>query len=350
MEDAKVDGRLQVTAALALLDRSLLVKWSAFEMRFTPVSRETFEKSWRQIHPAFGRLMCWMLFSAGAELLAKGACLCAGLDFRRNRQVPSYPDGQLETWSRDFLSNWATIGTVELPQYGTLGSLIYDQNNRPPLLRQLCNVRGVASSDAELLLAAYTLLAKSIRNRDAHAYVPNVRDQHLSLVPELFVNCFNLLVAPMTHGTDPISGWQDSAEMLIQVLRWPTENAYNDEEFLGLRERMKFFHEDQEMEKLTLGLFVTDAGMKGINELPALKEVYLESSELTDACLKDVKLLTRLEFLHIYRGSITDAGLETLADIATLKRLRVRLGYTKITEAGIRQFKRRRRDVQVLSQ
>jgi hypothetical protein len=153
-----------------------------------------------------------------------------------------------------------------------LGDLIY---GKPALLQQLCTVRGVSSSDANLLLAAYRLLAKSIRNRDAHAYVPHVRDQHLSLVPELFVKCFNLFVAPMRHGTDPISGWQDSATMLVEVLRWPTDNAYNDEEFAGLRERMKFFHEGQKMEKLTLGLFVTDAGIKGINELPALKEVYL---------------------------------------------------------------------------
>jgi hypothetical protein len=64
--------------------------------------------------------------------------------------------------------------------------------------------------------------------------------------------------------------------------------------------------------------------------------------------LKELKLLKKLELLSIYRGSFTDAGLRTLADIGSLNRLRVTQGFTKITAAGIQQFKRRRRDVQVV--
>jgi hypothetical protein len=217
MVDPKVDGQLQVTAALALLNRSHLIEWSASEMRFAPVSRKTFEDFWRQeIHPVFGRLMCWMLFSAGAELLAKGACLCAGIDFRRARLVPAYPHDlashELEAWSGNFLSDWRTLETVPSRDYRTLGDLIYD---RPAPLEQLCAATGLEHSDTQLVLAAYVLLAKSIRNRDAHAYVPQVRDQHHSLVSELFVKCFTFLITPLKSGTPPMHQWP-SAEVLVE--------------------------------------------------------------------------------------------------------------------------------------
>ena len=42
-------------------------------------------------------------------------------------------------------------------------------------------------------MASYRLLQHSIRNRDAHAYIPNVRDSHYNLVPELFSRSLNLL-------------------------------------------------------------------------------------------------------------------------------------------------------------
>ena len=347
MEDAKVDGQLQITAALTLLDKSLLVKWSASEMAFTSIRRETFDKSWRQIHPAFGEDDVLDAFLAGAELLAKGACLYGGVDFRREQQVPKYPDGQLHDWSRAFLSNPASNGSMLVANYGTLGNLVYPSNNQPALLRRLCNSIGVSSADADLLVAAYTLLAKSIRNRDAHAYVPHVRDQHLSLVPELFVDCFNLLIAPMRQGTNPISRWKDDAELLVQVLQWPTEEAYDDEKLAGLRERAKFFRKQTEIEKGTLGLTVTNNGIKGINELTALKELDLSSSYLTDDCITELLALKRLEIIGIYRGKITDSGLMRLTRIRSLKKLQVRQGYTNITDAGIRQFKQRRPDVQV---
>ena len=349
MEDPKVDGRLQVTAALALLDRSLLVKWSASEMCFSPVHKETFGKSWRQIHPVFGRLICWMLFSAGAELLAKGACLCAGLDFRESRPTPRYPAGGLEDWSKKFLSDWKALEIVDLPYYETLGRLIYDDKNKgPALLRQLCALRGVGSADMQLLLAAYTLLAKSIRNRDAHAYVPNVRDQHLSLVPELFVACFNLLVAPLRHCSPPISEWQDSAEALVKVLRRPfSTNVDDDDDLASLCQRLKFFDEVQTLDKLTLGLNVTDAGIKSVSALANIKELHLNSSQLTNAFLENLKSLKNLESLHIYRGLITDYGLIVIAGIGTLRQLHVGGGVTRITKLGLEQFKKRRPDVQI---
>jgi hypothetical protein len=71
--DFDIDGRLQVTAGVSLLECSRLVEWSPDQAEFSAVPREIFEFSWRRdVDPVFGRLVCWINFSAGAEMLAKG--------------------------------------------------------------------------------------------------------------------------------------------------------------------------------------------------------------------------------------------------------------------------------------
>lgn len=83
MQDFKINGRLQVTAALSLLESSRLVHWKAGSACFTPVDWETFESSWREdVDPVFGRIICWINFSAGAEFLAKGICLLREIDIQ----------------------------------------------------------------------------------------------------------------------------------------------------------------------------------------------------------------------------------------------------------------------------
>ncbi len=77
--DAATDGKLQVLAAVALLEQSRLVEWMPKHAKFRPVPRETFEFSWKKdVDPVFGRLICWINFSAGAEFLAKGVCILRG--------------------------------------------------------------------------------------------------------------------------------------------------------------------------------------------------------------------------------------------------------------------------------
>jgi hypothetical protein len=94
MLDPKADGRLQLTAALALLATSRLVLWAPDALAFCPVERDDFEARWRkEVHPVFGRLICWITFSAGAELLAKGVCLSSGIEVRDPHTVPTYPQG-----------------------------------------------------------------------------------------------------------------------------------------------------------------------------------------------------------------------------------------------------------------
>ena len=88
----------------------------------------------------------------------------------------------LSTWASQFLKNQNCAGTIKTAHFGTLHDLtIQNRNdNGDAALESLCEKVKATHSDKELLLAAYTLLGRTIRNRDAHAYVPNVRDDHLT--------------------------------------------------------------------------------------------------------------------------------------------------------------------------
>jgi hypothetical protein len=200
MLDRKTDGRLQVTAALSLLERSGLVEWNPEQGTFEPVERDAFEFYWRRgIDPVFGRLMCWINFSAGAEFLAKGICLVNDIELRDECPVPTYPTTEIDSWASQFKSNWKQAGTVPVTNFGTLEKLTHGKN--APLARLYEVVTPKPSSeDTNRMYAAYELLHKSIRNRDVHAYVPRVRDSHHHLVPELFSGCFNLLVSWIPDG------------------------------------------------------------------------------------------------------------------------------------------------------
>lgn len=220
MYDSTTDGRLQVTAALSLLEFSRLVKWDPGAARFAPVARETFESAWRKdVDSVFGRLICWIIFSAGAEFLAKGVCLINHVEIRRAHQVPVHPSADLENWVAQFRKNWRSAGTLPATDFGTLGQLY---TNRPtsadPALKRLCDKVKAGHDQQELLLATYEFLARTIRNRDAHAYVPHVRDYYFSLVPELFARCFNLLVSWLPSGPRTLNEWRQEAEEYIAAL------------------------------------------------------------------------------------------------------------------------------------
>lgn len=222
MLDPNIDGRLQVTAAASLLEASLLVRWNPVFAQFTPAPRDEFESLWqRDIDPVFGRLICWISFSAGAEFLAKGVCLLNGVDIRlpkSPKKVPAYPSSDLPSWIADFRRDWRSHGILNTTNFGTLGNLV-GENSRPGFdLKQLCVTVGARPDQEELLLAAYDFLARTIRNRDAHAYVPNVRDHHHSLVPDLFATSFNLLLTWLPGGHGTLNKWRDEAARFIASL------------------------------------------------------------------------------------------------------------------------------------
>jgi hypothetical protein len=223
MYDAYIDGRLQVTAAVSLLEFSRLVQWNPNSTRFIPVPRQTFEFSWeKDVDPVFGRLICWINFSAGAEFLAKGVCLLHNVEIRSPKEVPAHPRSgtDMRMWVTEYRKDRKSLGTRMTRKFGTLGDLTRrnSQTKADAALKRLCVAAKATDEQQELLLAAYDFLAETIRNRDSHAYVPKVRDDHFSVVPELFVDCFNLLVSWLPGGPVVLTNWRDEAREFVASL------------------------------------------------------------------------------------------------------------------------------------
>ncbi|HEV2987215.1 MAG TPA: hypothetical protein VG759_02150 [Candidatus Angelobacter sp.] len=214
MLDALRDGRLQVTAAASLLENSRLVEWIPKTKLFVPVPRDIFEYSIRRdVDPVFGRLICWILFSAGAEFLVKGLCLVEGIKICTEKEVPEYPSNELKAWIPNYRKNWKHNGIVKVPNFGTIAGFLQNKKGGDPShLKMLCDKKNASPEEEDLLFAGYDFLARRIRNRDAHAYIPNVRDSHYSLVPDLFCNCFNLLVSWLPDGGETLNSWRGEAQ------------------------------------------------------------------------------------------------------------------------------------------
>ena len=218
------DGQLQICAALSLLNNSRLVAWKAELAAFKPVDRDIFELSWRKdVDPDFGRLICWMSFAAGAEFFAKGVCLIRGVEIRTEQSVPMYPSESIKDWVPRFLKHPDEKGTmVSATDYGTLGDFTRNGMRNGVKMEaafpRLFKVVNATATERDLLRAAYELLRKSIRNRDAHAYAPNVRDSHHNLVPQLFTESFNLLASWLPGGPSTLTQWQAEARTLIASL------------------------------------------------------------------------------------------------------------------------------------
>lgn len=205
------DGRLQVTAAVSLLEKSLLVEWDSRTARFNPIQKDQFEQTWRRnVDPVFGRLICWIMFAVGSEFLAKGVCLVREIEIRTEQEVPRYPSEPIKQWASKYRKDWRVGGTMMTTFFGTLSDLTTDKKSEASLSR-LCTEVSATDEQKELLLASYDLLRKTIRNRDAHAYVANVRDLHHSLVPEIFCQCFNLLADWLPGGPIIINKWRSEA-------------------------------------------------------------------------------------------------------------------------------------------
>ena len=147
-------------------------------------------------------------------MLAKGVCLLHKVEIRSPQTVPAYPSGDLAAWSTAYLKDWKSGETMPSVNYGTLGHLVDQTNPKtklPPALPRLFDKVNAMQLDREIILAAYGILARTIRNRDAHAYIPNVRDHHFSLVSQLFARCFNLLVSWLPDGSGTLNFWKQEA-------------------------------------------------------------------------------------------------------------------------------------------
>lgn len=214
------DGQLQVTAAVSLLEHSRLIDWSRNHHEFTAVGPEVFEFYWQKaVDPVFGRLICWISFSAGAELLLKGICLLRGIEIRQQVDVVRPPHGlnDYNAWASAIRGNWKSQ-TIKATSFGTLGGMLWNENNADSVLERLCVAANATRDQEELLIACYQLLRTTIRNRDAHAYVPNVRHADFPLVRDLFVPCFNYLASWLPEGPEQLDSFKDEAGTFIAAL------------------------------------------------------------------------------------------------------------------------------------
>ena len=148
-------------AGQALIEKSSLAKY--YDKHFVACSnQETFNEYWEEeFHPKFGRYMAWVLFSVGAEGLAKAACVCNRIICKASSKL-----------------------TLE------------DYTKAKGPLYELCRNTGIVGEDKDALQKGYKRL-KNVRNRDAHSYRENVRSADFPKVEELFVPAFNVVLKAM---------------------------------------------------------------------------------------------------------------------------------------------------------
>jgi endonuclease YncB( thermonuclease family) len=82
---------------------------------------------------------------------------------------------------------------------------------------------------------------------------------------------------------------------------------------------------------------ITDAGLKHLAHVTQLQELVLSNTLITDAGLKHLKGLERLRYLDLSRNELTDAALRELCSLKSLKALA--LARTRITDTGLVQIK-----------
>ena len=189
-------------AGKVLLGESGLVRWnsetSVFEARYPGNNDCNFEQFWKsKFHQEFGRYIAWVLFSVGAENLAKAACVCNDVvKYRGNTMkyprymshipVPEWVDMVLNDQCSD-----ASLIRATTHNYQKLDR--YWQHNLP----ELCKKQKICADETRHLRASYKYLSQAIRNRDAHTYVAGERRRDFPAVEPIFVPAFNILVETM---------------------------------------------------------------------------------------------------------------------------------------------------------
>ena len=159
------DCQILFEAGKALVEKSGLVHYHGQHFVASD-DKARFDRYWKEkFHSEFGRYMAWVLFSVGAENLAKAACVCNGV--------------------------------VKIDHRPTLGNYVNKH------FKKLCRGTGICGSDDERTLTEGYKQLTEVRNRDAHSYHRNVRDANFPLVEEAFVTAFDILVKAMRHGEHP---------------------------------------------------------------------------------------------------------------------------------------------------
>jgi hypothetical protein len=163
-----------------------------------------------------------MTFSSGVELVGKGLCIAHGIDFWSSVKPASTCDIPTSPISAWLVATNGRPKTRKTPSYGTIGSLTWQDKGSLSAIERLAVKCNATTEQARIVLGTFTLLGTAIRNRDAHAYVPNVRAAHHWLVHDLFVEAINLLVSWIPNGGGHrLQQWLDQAEEFVQSLPPP---------------------------------------------------------------------------------------------------------------------------------
>lgn len=197
------DALLQVIAGVRFMQMSHLMNYSNGD--FEATESTTFEDFWHKLDRLLGQAACWNIFSTGAECFLKGILLSNGItEFVKDNKtkVFEYPPTKFD---EKITLDWASSvfagkisPEVMVKDFSTLGAVIVRNEESP--LSKLFKSRDAKDKEKALVFAAFTLLAKNIRNRDTHAYIPNVRQQHFFLVKNLFAPAFNLCASWYPNG------------------------------------------------------------------------------------------------------------------------------------------------------
>ena len=156
MSHSECETLFEASKAL-LKTRDLPLERPDFHFRaYVPGQRRfRFEKYWKEeFHSIFGRYMVWVLFSVGAENLAKAACVCNGLV--QGKTIPlKYPrytgSISINEWvDRVIDGNWSDGDPIRATQhnYKTLGN--YWRSYLPRLASSEDMLQGKAPSDCNL--------------------------------------------------------------------------------------------------------------------------------------------------------------------------------------------------------
>lgn len=186
----------QIGAGITLIVKSGLMEFDRGTCLFGILPENEFEFRASELDPNFGRLMYWIWFSTGAEYLLKGFLILQDPSFLRSAmkfETPPKPGqagtAQSASWAQSVIDNSAPKASQN--DFGTMGKAV-------GLARKLATPldRGVVPAQTAALKAeaAYIFLANAIRNRDSHAYVPDVRKDHHHM-NEIFAPAFNVLIA-----------------------------------------------------------------------------------------------------------------------------------------------------------
>ena len=155
------DCGLLFEAGKALVEKSGLARFGGSYF-LAASDKPAFDDYWKaEFDSSFGRYMAWVLFSVGAENLAKAACVCSGV---------------VKVSSKPTLERYVSKHFKDLC--------------KRPVLCEILN--------EDHLIRGYQGLVK-VRNRDAHSYRRNVRNADFPSVGEIFVPAFNVLMDAMRH-------------------------------------------------------------------------------------------------------------------------------------------------------